>query len=94
MLSPEELAKKALCDPMGAIVPEENYDFIVGCIAAVIHEAVAAERERIMQAVSAERCPECRAGDTPEYDAHYQAWYHDRLLCLGTAARNAISSTS
>lgn len=27
------------------------------------------------------RCRICSTGDTPEYDNHYRAWYHERELC-------------
>ena len=49
-----------------------------------------AQRERITRAISADRCPECAAGNEPEYHEHWAAWYHGQLLCLGTSARHAI----
>jgi hypothetical protein len=73
-----------------AFCPDPFY----AAVAAAIRDARRAERERVEQAVSAERCPECRAGDVPEYDERYKAWYHDRLLCLGSTARLAIRALS
>jgi hypothetical protein len=61
--------------------------FIKAIVLRAIRDARRAGREQAACAASAERCPECRAGDMPEYDGRYKAWYHDRLLCLGSAVR-------
>jgi hypothetical protein len=68
--------------------------FIEVIVRRAIRDARRAGREQAACAVSAERCPECRAGDVPEYDERYKAWYHDRLLCLGSPARLAIRAHS
>jgi hypothetical protein len=58
---------------------------------SVLRSYGAAQVAAVTQAISADRCPECRAGDVPTYDEHWKAWYHDCLLCLGSTARLAAA---
>jgi len=52
-MSPEERAAQVLLDPMGALVPEQSFDFIVERIAAAIRAAVRDEREACVLACDA-----------------------------------------